>query len=203
MEPHALNLAHQWCVGLNLWCLSLIILLHFSVMVMLLLFDVIDRAWGLVICDFDLCKCYFQIRLEIRLVIFFSMLLLLAPYVWVYWLLPSLRSISNLLHSATDKPVADTVWSKQLLPFSQWLPRMFWDMHPCLFQNLWPFPFQPLRRQWRVVGKKECVRSVSWKCCQLLYSCFPILSFYISFPNLLFKPFAHIEETFSTSVTFW
>lgn len=38
MEILALNLAHQWCVGLNLQCLSLIILLHFSVTVMLLLF---------------------------------------------------------------------------------------------------------------------------------------------------------------------
>lgn len=127
------------------------------------------------------------------------MLLLLAPYVWVYWLLASLRSISNLLHSATGKPIAASVWSK--LPFSQWLPGTFWDMHPCLFQNAWPF--QPLRRQWKVVGKKEYVRSVSWKCCQLLYSCFPIQSFYISFLNLLLKPFAYIEERFSMSVTFW
>lgn len=29
----ALNLAHQWCVDLDLWCLSLLILLHFSVVV--------------------------------------------------------------------------------------------------------------------------------------------------------------------------
>ena len=61
-------------------------------------------------------------------------------------LLPANLSEINYKSTASskDKPVADSVLSEQLLPFSQQLPQIFWDIHPCLFQNLNHFHFSDL-----------------------------------------------------------